>query len=155
MVTFTSAVKPWISFFLLVVKRLFIGRNSSALVWLFWWFLWNRKAVSGECVWPHARRVYKWVITNFSPVTMVLLLVRIYTGNNQLISTVLCCSNTGLNNKDLSAGQNGPVFQSFTDPETKMTHFVIFSKMFLRFTFRCNNNYIIIISEAIIKIVLI
>lgn len=88
-------------FLFLVVNRLFIWRNSSALVWLFWWFLWNRKAVSGECVSPHTRRVYKWVITNFSPTTMVLLLVRIYTGNNLLISTVLCCSNTGLNNKHL------------------------------------------------------
>jgi len=65
---------------------------------------------------------------------MGLLLARIYTGNNQLISTVLCCSNTGLNNKDLSAGQNGPVFQSFTNLETKMTHFAIFGNMLLRFT---------------------
>lgn len=73
-----------------LLTALFIWRNSRALVWLFWWLLWNRKAVSGECVSPHARRVYKCLITNFSPATMDALLVKIYTGNNQLISTGLC-----------------------------------------------------------------
>lgn len=85
---------------------------------------------------PHARRVYKCLITNFSPVTMDALLVKIYTGNNQLISTGLYVVLT-LNNKDLSAGQNGPVFQSFTDPKAKMTNFAIFGNIFLRFAFRC------------------
>lgn len=75
--------------FFWLLTALFIRRNSSGLVWRFWWLLWNRKAVSGECVSPHARRVYKCLITNFSPATMDVLLVKIYTGNNQLISTGL------------------------------------------------------------------